>query len=526
MVGLAIPPAEAPAGTPAAAGDVRASPGVSRRPATLAAELLVLLGLLLVALQLRLANVEHYSGSFDEGIRMQQLLLMELGFRPFRDIFASQGPLLLDALFPLYLLFGQTLGAARLGVSALSMLGIVGAWWALRPFHPLAGLAAASLLTLSPGYLENSRLALAEVPSLTPCLWAVGCAVRWQRGGRAAWLVAAGLLGAVGVLVKPMALPIVAPLAALALLRRPLRVRAVALAVGAAALLAASVLAALDLARVVEVLGGYRGGAQGSPGADLAENLLLVRKVLAAEGVGFLALAAVGAGVGLYRRSAATALLAWPLVGGALFAAYTDLADKHVVYLVPPLALLGGLAVGALADIAPRWRQTRDRRLLARAALGLLALASYAWSAPRLWHADRELRNDADERARRDYVGTREQADLIAAVTSPSEFVLTDNPIAAYYARRPVPPWLVDTSGTRVEAGSLTPEVAIREAERFRPVVVGTVRRRLGKLDGFERWLQADYRIVKTYGTDAASELRLYVRADREGPARAFLAGR
>src|SRR5439155_1125232 len=59
-------------------------------------ELAALVGLVVVAAQLRLANVYHFSGSFDEGIRMEQLLLMEHGFRPYRDIFASQGPLLLE----------------------------------------------------------------------------------------------------------------------------------------------------------------------------------------------------------------------------------------------------------------------------------------------------------------------------------------------------------------------------------------------------------------------------------------------
>src|SRR6266516_3500783 len=148
-----------PGGSHPAAGSYRRRVGVSR---LLVFELAALCGLLLFAAQLRLANVEHFSGSFDEGIRMEQLLLMERGYRPYRDIFASQGPLLLDLLYPLYMLFGGTLGAARLGVSLLSLVGLVGAWWAGRALGPLVGLGTAALLSVSPGYLENSRLALAE----------------------------------------------------------------------------------------------------------------------------------------------------------------------------------------------------------------------------------------------------------------------------------------------------------------------------------------------------------------------------
>src|SRR5205823_2933314 len=108
---------------------------------------------------------------------------MANGFRPFRDIYSPQGVLLLDLLYPFYALFGGSLGAIRLGVGLLSMLGLLGAWWVGRQAAGSAGgLVAAFLLGASPAYLEGSRLALAEVPSLVPGLWAIGCGLRWQRG--------------------------------------------------------------------------------------------------------------------------------------------------------------------------------------------------------------------------------------------------------------------------------------------------------------------------------------------------------
>jgi hypothetical protein len=492
-------------------------------------ELTLLTFLLVLGLQLRRANLEHYSGSFDEGVRMEQLLLMEHGYRPYRDIFASQGPLLLDLLYPFYIVFGGTLGAARLGVIALGLIGLIGAWWTARAFGPLAGLGAAALLTISPAYVENSRLALAEVPSLAPCLWAVGCALRWQRGGSAGWLYGALALATFGVLVKPMAVAVAVPIALLAVLRpnrRPL------VLMGACLLsltLVALVLFTLGPTRVIEVLASYRSGAQGLAGSAAGQNLaLLARLVGGGERAGFLALVAVGTGFGLLCwRPVGLALVAWPLAQLALFSAYTDLADKHIVYLIPPMALLGGLALAGLGLAVRRFRVTRSPTWAAAGLAVLMALVLYAASVPLLWHYDRELRNDADERARRDYLGTQEQADLMRTLTDPTDFVLTDNPIAAFQAGRLVPPWLVDTSGTRVDAGSLTAGVAIREAVRYQPKVVVTWRRRLGKLEDFNRWLASDYRLIKTYpGSDPAMPLQLYVRAELEESARAFLAGR
>src|SRR4051794_24196993 len=143
--------------------ELTASPATSsRRPLTLRlAEAAAVLGLLGVALSLRVTNLDAYTGSFDEGIRAEQLLLMARGYRPFRDIFASQGPLLLDLLYPFYLAFGQTLTAARAGVVICSVVALIGAGWtARRVAGPAAGLAALVILALSPTFLDGSRLAL------------------------------------------------------------------------------------------------------------------------------------------------------------------------------------------------------------------------------------------------------------------------------------------------------------------------------------------------------------------------------
>src|SRR6185436_3621400 len=107
--------------------------------------------LVAVAVAMRVVNPGVYSGLFDEGIRVEQLYLMSAGYRPFRDIFAAQGPLLLDLLHPWFVLFGQDLTAARWSVGVYSLVGLAGAYWVARLVGgPLAAVAAAALLVLSP----------------------------------------------------------------------------------------------------------------------------------------------------------------------------------------------------------------------------------------------------------------------------------------------------------------------------------------------------------------------------------------
>ena len=55
---------------------------------------------------------------------------MTQGYRPFRDIFAAQGPLLLDAWHPFYALFARfvpaPLVAVRLVAVSYSLVGLIG----------------------------------------------------------------------------------------------------------------------------------------------------------------------------------------------------------------------------------------------------------------------------------------------------------------------------------------------------------------------------------------------------------------
>jgi hypothetical protein len=522
------------------------------------------LGLILVvALGLRLWNLDAYTGSFDEGIRSGQLLLMAAGYRPFRDIFASQGPLLLDLLYPPFVWFGQTLAAVRSGVVIFSMVGLVGAWWVGRVVAgPIGGLAAAALLALSPAYLEGSRLALAEVPTIAPALLALaalyqwgraracsGCCggdvdrearsgAAWRAGGRA-WLVGSAVLCSLALLIKPMvihlAVPIVAalllfglrnggrcggrtgPLGALRVGRRELAdlVLYGAIVIAASAL----VVGALGPAEVWDNLGAYRSGAGDRPGADWAENVRLTRNVMGREGVGLFALAAVGLLLGLRRRPLMVAPVAlWVAAILSLFLLYGDLADKHIVYLVPPLALLGAVGVGLagergirLARLAMTERAGLTWRGAAPALIGLAAVGVYLSTVPALCRSNLFIVVDAEGVAvrRRDEAAEREMSELMLAVAGPDEWVLSDNPNAAFRARRLLIPSLVDTSGTRVDAGSLTSPKVMDAVQRYRPAVIVTWPRRLGRLDEFTRWLpEAGYRLDREY----ESGWKLYVR--------------
>jgi hypothetical protein len=476
-----------------------------------------LLATLGLALWLRVSNLDAYTGSFDEGIRSQQLLLMAAGYRPFRDIFASQGPLLLDLLYPFYVAFGQSLAAARAGVVICSIVAIGAAWWiGRRTAGRLAGLTAAMVLAVSPSFLEGSRLALAEVPTIAPALLAIGVLLAYRESHDRRLLVLSAAWCALAVLIKPMVIHVGPPLAVLLVPRDGLSWEGVrrcwsrtvgdALVYGMVVVaICAVVIGMLGPAQVWDNLGAYRGGAGHALGADGAANLRLTANIVRGERAGLLVLAAAGLVLGLWRRPVVTgALAAWGLAVLVLFTAYGDLADKHIVYLIPPVALLAAIGAGLGADavmvLASR-RNDRGIGLLA-ALVGAVGIAAYLVALPDLYAADRYLLRDAPRVAaeRRGRAIDLEIAEIVRSRTPPDGWVLADNPGAAFEARRKVIPYLADTSGTRVDAGSLTSPQVAEYVQRYRPSVIVTWPGRLGKLDDCVRRLPGlGYRLEGRY---------------------------
>src|SRR6185503_6539529 len=78
-------------------------------------------------------------------------------------------------------------------------------WFARRSAGPIGGVVAGGVLAVSPVFLDNSRLAFVEVPSIAPTVLGMIALVLFRDSGRRGWLVASAVLMAVGALAKPMA---------------------------------------------------------------------------------------------------------------------------------------------------------------------------------------------------------------------------------------------------------------------------------------------------------------------------------
>ena len=91
--------------------------------------LTVLLALAFVAislwLRLRDLGLPFDRDSYDEGVYWQTLRALSAGHPLYAATFYAQPPMFVLSIFPTYLLFGQTLWAARFGVVLLSLAGLL-----------------------------------------------------------------------------------------------------------------------------------------------------------------------------------------------------------------------------------------------------------------------------------------------------------------------------------------------------------------------------------------------------------------
>ncbi len=472
--------------------------------------------LLVVAVAMRMINPSVYSGLFDEGIRVEQLFLMSAGYRPFRDIFAAQGPLLLDLLHPWFVLFGQDLTAARWSVGVYSLIGLGGAYWVARLVGgPVAALTALALLVLSPLYLEGSRIALAEVPALAPALFAVGAAIVYARHGSRRWLIASALLLAVSLLIKPITLAAGVPvgLAVLSRWRYGFRRMVVdgLLLGGLVAVTGLVVVVGVGLAGVFDQIIAYRMESRGSEGWSIWKNRVALARALSFE-AGALPWMGAAAGVILLarRRLDAALVVAWAAASVALLLMYSPLHGKHAVVMIPPLAVLVGVGVGEAGRLLRAGLPTPLRTAIAvtlALLVGWYATAVPALAAPR----GQLLRVTADT----DVDPAVEQyADAVAAIarlTTPDQFVVTDHPYLTFLAGRYVPPLLVDTSRSRIRSRSLRGAEAVAQAKPYDPALVVLWADRLRGLSEFKRWVEENFRMVKVYNRRNDVDRSIYV---------------
>ncbi len=502
---------------------IGAFPGTSKRGGgALEGRLAALI--ILIAAGLYLLPIASFSRDYDEGVYWQSLRAMAEGHPLFTSVFSSQPPMFLLSVYPFYMLFGQTIAAAHIGVAIFALVGLVAMYWLASEIGGRwAGLIASALLLVDPHYLRQAQTLQAEGPAVAIEILAVALAVAASRRiGRWRMTLAAlaGVVVAYGTLIKlldvvaliPIALYLGAPLLRAfdggeGRMRRPTRAglrvgsRAAARDLGLVAL-GAFITTLIALAPFFGSFSAFwdqtvlfhLAAAHTVSHFPLGGNLRTV--ITGFEWTGIPA-ALVVAVAWLRRDWRMAPPLLWLLASVAILVRQVPLFDHHTVIIGPCLALIVALLpslIGPVTDqMAGRWMG------LAIASVTLVVLVTSLFLGVRATR--RAMATPSNE--------IQAQIAAIQAFTSPGEMIVTDDQYTAAFAGHSVPAELVDTSYVRVASGYLTASQleAILTRDNIRVIIMDTGR--LRTIPGFDTWLQAHYQKLVNLGHGGALYIRL-----------------
>jgi hypothetical protein len=468
-------------------------------------------------------RVGYLSQIYDEGVYWQSLRAMSAGYHLYSQIFCSQPPFFLMSVYPFYELLGSTIASARVGVAVLSVVGLAGAYLIGKALAGrVGGMAAVVLLVVTPMYLEQSHLLRAEGPA-NGLLWlAVGAAFMWwehptgRKGMIFAVLCAVTLV--LGILIKLLDVLAIVPIALLVLARiwrlrqepghkiwidlRPIIAATVAAVVTTLIILAPFI---GSLNALVDQVITFHLVAKKMMIASQSENIHTLREFLFANRV-LTAVAIISVAVTVLRRDCRTIpLLAWLLATFILLIVQVPLWPRHTIALIPPLIAIVLLGLKGLPAIPLRRPVAWEQR--GAVLVGILALAVVAWSARHDYRHYRDLLiwgpNPADQWM------TWVAADL-ERLTTPDQWVITDAQFAAGLAGRDTPPWLGDTSVTRISSEYLTSQ-ELKQAGadlRVHAVVFATKHLTLEPVGRFHPWVAEHFSLQRRYG----DEIELWTR--------------
>jgi hypothetical protein len=224
---------------------------------------------------------------------------------------------------------------------------------------------------------------------------------------------------------------------------------------------------------------------------------------------------------------------------------YSPLQFKHAVILLPPMAVLIGVAAG---EGWRRWDEGRGTRGEGRVARGdgrgarsaaldgeggsgdwlsrhvganrlawviaVLGLALGAWylvSLPKILDLDRRLVAGMPESRPESF---DDEIHLLTALVGPSDFVIVDEPSVAFGSRRLVPPNLVDTSMVRIRSRSLDASDVIAAAQTYDVKALFLFSDGLRQLKPFADWVDQNFEAVTINERPNGKDRSVYLRRD------------
>ncbi len=472
---------------------------------------------LLLGLWLRLYHlgVPFDRDGYDEGVYWQSLRAMAAGHALYQQIFYSQPPVFLLSVYPFYLLFGQTLWAARLGIAVVSLTGLIGAFFLGKAIAGrLGAIAALLLMVVDPFYLSQSQRLQAEAPSAGLSFLAVGLAYMWwmmPESTAGIWLSAfCGITASLSILSKLLGVTILVPIGLLMLARgwqlmhmpRAHRLRAArSLIVGIVAFLLTTAIFLVPFVGSLHQFWAsvvtFHTAAATQFAATKQGNFGSMQHLLTSLTA---ILALYSTVVALLRRDwRVLPLIAWLVATVIVLVDQAPLFHHHLIALIPPLV---ALAVVGIAPLTSLLREKNIAKILSHTASIVALVFTAVLLVMNLSGEQQYFRADSVQA-----MSSATQYDLLVAqdvqhMTKPGDLIISDAQFIVGLAHRDTPPALVDTSIVRITTNYLTVQQLIQAASQpqVHAVLFFTGRLHIASVATFRAWVATHgFHLVRQY---------------------------
>lgn len=442
----------------------------------------------------RAANLNAFSTSNDEGAYLMWAWLVHSGHPLYSETVSVSGPLFIAALDWAFDLAGVSLVTGRilvlgfLGVTLLSL-----AWIGELLQHRLAGLVAALTFSLAPLSFALSRMAMGEIPAVALATLSLALALAYWRRGGWVWLTLSGLTLSLSLLIKALNPLLVLPLLWLiidrnrrSLANRPRGLTALAIW-GLAGLLPVSVcLLVYDPAALYDQAIAFRFELRGAFPWHLADNVARLSD-FAWQHWGIVGLAVAGIILLTLWARWETLIPVGLWLGGGLLTVliHSPLFAHHTVILLPPLALLAGLAVTETLTVL------RERRWV-WSTPGLVGGIAFLLAIPATVQVNQTVLAASFGRE-------AEAIMFLRQVTRPTDNVISDNLLVPFMAGRQSPPPLGDLAQVAIDTGRQTSEHLIAISKAYQVEAVANWALRLPYLDDYMDWVENNYLVRRVW---------------------------
>ncbi|MEW5691718.1 MAG: glycosyltransferase family 39 protein [Candidatus Hydrogenedentota bacterium] len=428
-----------------------------------------------------------YSYNYDEGVYAESGKMVALGYLPFNDFFSGQPPHFSILIGVFFRLLGINIFSARLFIVLTSLLCIMSVYFiakeagsqAVLPSDNCAGLLSAFFLSISPLFVNQSRIVQSEVPSIAFVLLGVLLFLRARRYNNPLYYFISGIFISLGIMMK-----LNVGIALVLIIGCFITSKGVRGAIFfiAGCIIPLLILPIFNFNKMIDQMIIYH---LSKPAIyKFSDRILWIWETLNSD-IGLFISFIAGVVLCIMKKrfdGIFIVILSCAFFLFCLF--YRALFPHHTTILIPLMSILSGIGISYLFTI-PRVKIRR----------GILFIIFLSYGIYSMWL----IKKDIDFISQNDNPYYVDVVKVISSRVNENEYILTDEQIISFFANKRLPSDFVDTSNYRIITKYLSSEMLIDACKQYNVKMVIISSSRFVKLKEFIKYVRTNYELIKEY---------------------------